>query len=60
MGVGQTLVYKWECRLLVELMTKYYLSSEDSSTTEIFMHLADYFKGTLVKENETNSHNGKH
>lgn len=60
MGVGQTLVLKWECRLLVEVMTKYYLSSEDSSTTEIFMHLADYFKGTIVKENGMNSNDGKH
>ena len=59
MGVGQTLVFKWEYRLLVEVMTKYCLGSEDNSTTEIFMHLVDYFKGTLVKENGTNSNDGK-
>ena len=56
MGIGQVLVYRWSCRLLKDVATKLFLDSEEKRATEIFMLLADYFNGILMKANETGSH----
>lgn len=56
MGTGQTFVFKWSYRLLREVATKRYLGSEDRSTAHIFMQLANYFNGSLMKPKQTTSH----
>lgn len=57
MGVEQTLVFRWSCRSLVDVVTQNYLSAGDS-TTKIFSHLADYFKSSFMKIDGTDSKGG--
>ena len=56
MGIGQTLVYRWSCRLLEDVATNLFLTSEENRADKIFMQLADYFQGTLMKTNEAEGH----
>ena len=53
MGVGQILVFRWSCRLLMDVVNQRYLKPGECTTTETFMSVADYFRGSLVKEDET-------
>ncbi len=60
MGIGQTLVYRWSCRVLKDVATNIFLNSEENRVDKIFMQLADYFKGTAMKPSgvEGHSHEG--
>lgn len=59
MGIGQTLVYRWPCRVLEDVATNVFLNSEENSVEKIFTQLADYFKGTLKTSGvEGHSHEG--
>ena len=57
MGTGQTLVYRWSCRVLEDVATNVFLNLEDNRVHKIFMQLADYFKGTASGV-EGHSHEG--
>lgn len=56
MGIGQTLVYRWSCRVLEDVATSHFLTSGKNRVDEIFMQLADYFKGAVVKPSEAEGH----
>ena len=56
MGIGQTLVYRWSCRVLEDVATDLFLTSEENRVDKIFTQLADYFKGTVWKTSEAQGH----
>ena len=56
MGIGQTLVYRWSYRVLEDVARSLFLTSEENRADQIFMQLADYFKGTIMKTNEAEDH----
>ena len=58
MGIGQTLVYRWPCRVLEDVATNVFLNSEENRVDKVFTQLADYFKGTKTSGVEGHSHEG--
>jgi hypothetical protein len=56
MGIGQTLVYRWSCRVLKDVATNIFLNSKENRVDKIFMQLADYFKGTAVRTSGVDGH----